>query len=872
MSSKLPSSDEALQQATELHHQGRLSEAEHLYQQVLTRQPQNFVALHRLAVISLQQAQFEQALQRVESALVVDPLSEAALMNRGTALLALGRSDEAVAVYQAVTKGNPESADAHFNLGNALMASGRISEAVESYGASLSLRPGDIETLRRQSIALSRLGRFEDALATIEHAHELLPTSPELCHERAAALFELRRYAETIEIYDRALLLNVGDTVALNNRGLALVRISRPLEAVESFDRAIEVNPSDPVLWYNRGTALRALDRTEDVFASYDRALSIKPDHVPTLVDRGNLLQGLRRYEEALACFGHAAQIRPSEANVLTNLGNALRGLRRFDEALTAHERALAIDPNLVEALINRGIVLKDLNRADEAIASYERALAIQPDHAEALYNCGLALSTLNRHEQALRCYERALAADPQHRYALGTLADAALHICNWSVTQSIEPRLEAHIRDRLSVITPFTVLGYFDDPGLQLACSKAYVGDALAAGLRPASHIEGTRPPRLPIAYLSSDFQRHSMSFSIAEIFELHDRSRFEVIGVSWGPDDGSPVRSRIRNACDTFLDARSISDQDIARQLASRGAAIAIDLKGLTGNNRLGIYAHRPAPIHVGYFGYPATVGGGLIDYVLADPIIVPFEQQPNWAERIVHLPGCYWPNDRQRAVPTPAFTRTDLGLPESGFVFCSFNNNWKITPALFDIWMGLLRDFPDSVLWLLEDSEAAKNNLVREAEARGVSRGRLVFAARAEPEMHLARHRFADLMLDTLPCNAHTTASDALWMAVPVVTCPGNSFAARVASSLLHAVDLAELICPNLEAYEATARRLAAQRGELRSMKARLEANRLTCRLFDSERLCRNIEAAYLQMWEIHERGEAPRSFAVAEPAVQ
>jgi predicted O-linked N-acetylglucosamine transferase (SPINDLY family) len=361
-------------------------------------------------------------------------------------------------------------------------------------------------------------------------------------------------------------------------------------------------------------------------------------------------------------------------------------------------------------------------------------------------------------------------------------------------------------------------------------------------------------------------------MSFSIAEIFELHDRSRFEVTGVSWGADDGSPVRARIRNACDRFLDARSIGDRDLARQLVERGTAIAIDLKGLTGNNRLGIYAQRPAPIQVGYFGYPATVGSSFIDYVLADPIIVPLEQQANWAERIVHLPGCYWPNDRQRVVPTPTFTRADLGLPDGGFVFCCFNNNWKITPPLFDVWMRLLRDCPGGILWLLEDNEAAKANLMREAEARGVGAERLVFAVRAEPEVHLARHRFADLFLDTLPCNAHTTASDALWMAVPVVTCPGKSFAARVAGSLLHAVDLPQLICPNLEAYEATARRLAAQPAELRSLKAQLEAHRLDCRLFDSKRLCRNIEAAYLEMWEIHKRGEAPRGFAVPEPAVQ
>jgi predicted O-linked N-acetylglucosamine transferase (SPINDLY family) len=353
-----------------------------------------------------------------------------------------------------------------------------------------------------------------------------------------------------------------------------------------------------------------------------------------------------------------------------------------------------------------------------------------------------------------------------------------------------------------------------------------------------------------------------------MAELIELHDRSRFEVTGVSWGADDKSAMRTRLGKAFDTFIDVASASDLDVARRLRGEEVSIAVDLKGLTGNDRLGIFAHRPAPIQVGYLGYPATVGSSFLDYVLADPVVLPFDQQPHWTERIVHLPDCYQANDRQRALPQPTATRAELGLPARGVVFCSFNNSWKITAQVFDVWMRLLRDTEASVLWLLDDNAAATRSLRREAQARGIDPGRLVFAPRVEPEAHLARHRHADLFLDTLPCNAHTTASDALWMATPLVTCIGSSFAGRVAASLLQAVGLPELVTRSLEDYEALARRLAAEPARLQDIKARLEAGRRTARLFDSERLCRNIEAAYERMWEIKQRGGTPQSFAVGD----
>jgi protein O-GlcNAc transferase len=367
-------------------------------------------------------------------------------------------------------------------------------------------------------------------------------------------------------------------------------------------------------------------------------------------------------------------------------------------------------------------------------------------------------------------------------------------------------------------------------------------------------------------IAYLSADFHRHATAYLMAELFERHDRSRFEIIGVSFGVDDKSEMRKRLVAAFDQFYDVRRKSDEEVAKLLHDRQVDIAIDLKGYTTDSRPGFLAYRPTPIQASYLGFPGTMGAEFIDYIIADETVVPFEHQPFYAEKIVHLPDCYQVNDTKRKIAERMPTRQEVELPEEGCVFCCFNNNWKITPEVFGVWMRLLHAVEGSVLWLLGDNESAERNLRKEAQARGIDPARLVFAGRLPLEDHLARHRLADLFLDTLPYNAHTTASDALWVGLPVVTRLGESFAGRVAASLLNAIGLPELVTHSIEDYEALALRLAKDPSLLEGYRNRLATNRLTHPLFDTDRFRRHIEAAYLQMWEIWQRGEQPRSFAV------
>jgi predicted O-linked N-acetylglucosamine transferase (SPINDLY family) len=508
-------------------------------------------------------------------------------------------------------------------------------------------------------------------------------------------------------------------------------------------------------------------------------------------------------------------------------------------EAIASYDRALALRPNYAEAHYNRGSAFKELGRNVDALASFDRALALMPKHVEALFSRGDVLHELKRHAEAIASYEQAIALKPDHPYAFSGLAESALALCDWARVDELVTRLTQLVSEGTAIVNPFTLIRLSDDAALHRRCATAFIADKIGAP-RPALW-SGRRcsHDKLRVAYLSADFHSHATAFLIAELLERHDRGRFEVHGISFGRDDGSDIRRRLVRAFDRFHDVRASSNVEVARALKDLEIDIAVDLKGYTQDSRPEILSHRPAPIQVNYLGYPGTMGADFIDYIIADPIVLPFDRQPFYAEKIVQLPDCYQVNDRQRAI-----AQTTL--------------------------MRLLQGAPGSVLWLLRENAGAEANLRREAQVRGVDPGRLVFAGRLKVDQHLARHRLADLFLDTLPYNAHTTASDALWAGLPVLTCQGEAFAARVASSLLTAVGLPQLVTTNLADYEALAVALAQDAHRLGDIRAKLAHNRATEPLFDTDRFRQYLEAAYLRMWDICQRGEAPRSFAVEKQA--
>ncbi len=580
----------------------------------------------------------------------------------------------------------------------------------------------------------------------------------------------------------------------------------------------------------------------------------------------GVSLHAVGRLEHALSSFGEASRLLPGRWEPQLGRARVLFSLRRFAQALLAFERAVALDPHNLPAITGKGNALARLHRPQDALACYDLALQIDPSMVELQNNRGAALRDLKRYGEAADAFARLQAGRPHYPYAASNRLHSQLYACDWQDYDAQAAAIVAGVRAGEQVDVPFSFLAICDQPDAQLVCAQRYVSDfhppQATFPIAPAR----ARGERIRLAYLSADFHEHATSYLMAELLELHDRERFELIALSFGPDSDDAMRRRLLPCFDAFLDARQLGDVAAARLLHERGVDIAVDLKGFTTGNRAGILAHRPAPIQVSYLGYPGTMGAPYIDYLLADPIVAPPAHQPWYSEKLVHLPGSYQVNDRHRRIAPITPTRVEASLPARGVVFCCFNNNYKISPAVFAIWMRLLKRVSGSVLWLIEDNPDAARALRAEANLAGVTPSRLVFAPRVPLPDHLARHALADLFLDTLPCNAHTTASDALWAGLPLLTCQGGAFAGRVAASLVTAAGLPELVCRDLAEYEARALALASKPALLAELRARLLAGRASAALFDTDAFRRNIESAFETMHARRLAGQPPEPFFV------
>jgi len=772
---------------------------------------------------------------------------------------------------EAATKPMAPEAAELLEVGLKHHQAGRLAEAEACYRRALAAHPGHADAFHLLGIVAAQTGRAGLSAELIGQAIKLNKRNPFYFSNLGNALLALKRFDEALASYGKALALKPDYADAFYNRGNALQELKRFDEALASYGKALEFQPGYPEALNNRGNTLHALKRFEEAVANYRKALALKPDFPNALYNLGNALAELKRFGEAFASYNNALALYPGYAEAFNNRGLALRGLRQPSAALDSFDKALALKPDFADAYSNRGLALRELWQLDAALACYGKALALEPGHAEAFYNSGTVLQELNRLEEALACYEKALALQPDHAHAFSGMIRCVNSLCDWGRRTALASELTAHIAGQKSIVSPFTLLGWSSDPLLQLQCARNFTAGTLPPAPAPLWTGEKWRNEKIRIAYLSADFREHATAHLMAELFELHDRSQFEIVAVSFGIDDGSAVRKRLAAAFDRFIDIREKSDEEAAKLLHGLEASVAIDLKGHTQDSRPGILAYRPAPVQASYLGYPGTMGASFIDYIIADETVAPFEHQAFYTEKIVHLPDCYQVNDSKRSIAQRTPTRREAGLPEEGFVFCCFNQNWKIAPDLFDVWMRLLHAAAGSVLWLIHDDAGTERNLRNEAQARGIDPARLIFAGRLPLEEHLARHRLADLFLDTLPCNAHTTASDALWAGVPVVTRAGEAFAGRVAASLLNAIGLPELVTHSLAEYEALALRLAREPVLLEGYRNRLSTNRLTHPLFDTGRFRCHLEAAYLQMWEIWQRGEQPRSFKVEAEGV-
>jgi predicted O-linked N-acetylglucosamine transferase (SPINDLY family) len=786
---------------------------------------------------------------------------EEILFQQGLGFHQEGQLAQAKEIYERLLKTQPEQADALNLLGLIALQTNNPTLAAKLIGKAISIKSDNADSYSNHGNALLQINRYAEAFESCNKAIALKPNHANAHFNRGIALEKLDRLDESVNSYDKAISLKQNYADAYFNRGIALGKLNRLDESLISYDKAIFIKPNFPEALYKRGNTLKELNRLDEAVISYDEAIAIDPNFFEAFYDRGNVLKELKCLEMALASFEKAIAIKPDFDEAFNNRGNTLQELRRLDAALVSYEKAIAIKPNFSEAFYNRGNALKELKRLDAALTNYDRAIAIRPDFAEAFYERGNALKELKRLDAALSSFEKAIAIKPDYDFLLGTKIHTQMHLCDWSELPNNINRIESGIGEGQKVTPPFQILGLIDNPRIHFYASKIYADNQHPSPPFIDGFNKNNPEYKIRIGYYSADFYSHATSYLMAELFESHDAEKFEIYGFSFGPNKQDEMRNRVSGCFGQFHDIKNKSDREVAKMSRDLKIDIAVDLKGFTQDSRLGLFSERCAPIQVNYLGYPGTIGSTYMDYIIADKILIPQDSQMYYSEKVVYLPHSYQANDSHRKISEKIFSKKELGLPESGFVFCCFNNNYKILPATFESWMRLLTAVGGSVLWLLKDNQTAAKNLREEAKARGVDPDRLVFADRMNLEDHLARHRAADLFIDTFPFNAHTTASDALWAGLPVLTLMGQSFASRVAASLLNALDLPELITDTQEKYESKAIDIAKDPEMLTEIKIKLGRAKKTSPLFNGILFSRHIEAAYVEMHRLHLSGKKP-----------
>lgn len=768
----------------------------------------------------------------------------------------------------------PPAAEEWVQRGLRLHRSGDVGQARDAYARALGLQPDSVDALQLMGVCLSQLDEHEDAVRYLERAAALRPDHAVVLSNLGGALRGAGRQDEALARYDEALRIQPAQVDAWLNRGHVLFALDRPAQAYASYERAWALDPGllprMPVdALHNWAVALIDEGRIQDALTMLDQVTVLMPGLSLAWYNRGHALEKLGRLEDALASYEHALALSPGFAEAHNGIAYIHLAMRRPEAALAACDHALRLKPSLANALNNKGRALQELGRLHESLEAYEQATVVDPGYGPAYNNQGAVLDELDRYEEAAARFEQAFEVDPSQHLSWGHRLSCLQVMCDWRERHAHDVLLRARLEQGEKICTPFPVLSMIDSAAHHRMAAEIYARESIPThgGLGPvwAQPVEGRR---LRVGYYSADFHEHATMRLMAELFERHDRLRFEWFAFSFGPAQQDAMRARAERAFDRFLDVRGCSDLEVARLSRECGIDVAVDLKGYTKDCRPGIFAHRCAPVQVSYLGYPGTLGASWMDYIVADDIVIPRGAEQHYSEAVVRLPHTYQCNDRLREVAPREFSRSELGLPEEGFIYYCFNNNYKIAPATFDAWMRILKAVPGSVLWLLQDNAWVVKNLRREAAARGVAPERLVFASRMLQADHLARQRVAQLFLDTWPYNAHTTASDALWVGLPVLTCTGEGFASRVAASLLTAAGMQDLITHSQEQYETAAIALGRDPVRLRALAIRLGENRSAAPLFDSSRLACALEWAYMRMHERAARGQAPETFSVPD----
>jgi protein O-GlcNAc transferase len=744
-----------------------------------------------------------------------------------------GNYVESEQIANEILEIDPSNSRALNLLGLSLHERGLSDEGIVLIRKAIEVTPDYHAAHNNLGTVYREIKRFELALLSIDRAIALIPASSDYNLNKASVLFEMEDYEKSLDSFEKTISLDPVLVEAYIGRGLVLYKLHRFAEALSSYDKAIELKPISAKAWEGRSRTFFATDRYDEALVALDKAMELEPSLDGAFLYRGDILFFLRRYDEALATYSRSLRTKPDLLGAWVGVGDVFGILRQTDDALAAYDRALTLKPDLAEAWLGRGNVLRERRRYDEAEQSYGRLLEL----------------------------------NPSYNFAKSFVLQQKLLCCNWQNLGFEIESINKDVRERKKSAEPFLYQAISNSAEDLKLCAEIYCAERFPRSPIQIWSGESYKNTKIRIGYLSGEFRNQAVSILMTELLELHNRNRFELYAFDNSLDDGSEIRKRIMRAFDFTIDITRLGNLQAATAINQNKIDILVNLNGYFGRERTAVFSHRPAPVQINYLGFSGTMGADYIDYILADTYIIPPEQQTFYTEKVVYLPDTFQVSDSKRTIADRTPTRSELMLPDTGFVFCCFNNSFKITPTIFDIWMRLLKKIEGSVLWLSEDSATASHNLSLEAARRGIAPERLVFSGKAvEYSDYLARYRIADLFLDTFPFNAGTIANDVLWAGTPLITCSGETYPARMAGSLLNAIGAPELITQSLDDYEALALKLARDPSYLSPIKAKLTLNRDAHPLFDTARRVRHIESVYTTMWERSQRGEPPMSFSV------
>lgn len=792
---------------------------------------------------------------------MIDPLNESvAYKKRGNEFLAQGRLNDAIECYRQAISINPGFAEAYLNLGFALHGQQLFEEAETYLKQAIQINPEMEDAYYLLGNIAQEQGDLESAIANFNKALELKPDFEIVYRNLCQCLLQSGKIEAARLTLEKAISVNPNSADFHFLLGNLFASAKEPVKAISCYRKVLSIQPENAEVHCLLGDIFSDSSHFDEAVASYRSALALQPGYADAHNKMGAAFRKIGNLEEAMACFLKALASQPDSATFNSNLGVVYKEMGKLDEAVACYRKALSSTPDFPEALTNLGNIFRMQGNIDEAVACYNKALTLKPDLVTANSNLGGVLLNQNKLDHAATCFRKVLELSPESHPARLSLIYIRLHECDWKDLEINSEIVRRAVREQPpaidDTINPFPLLALPGaTPEEQRICAEKWAQIECRSELARHKNLEflfkRESKPKIHVGYFSADLRKHPVSQLMAEIFELHDRNSFHVTAYSYGADDGSDMRKRLEKAFDRFVDLQEFTDEEIAQRIFQDQTDILVDLTGYTHNSRSRILTLRPAPVQVGYIGYLGTMGGTFMDYIIADPFLIPREDQKYYTEKVAYLPF-YQANDRQCTVAeTPS--RKACGLPQQGVVFCSFNQTYKILPDVFDVWIRLLTALPDSVLWLYASNPNAIDNLQREAKARGVSPERLIFAETLPLDQHLARLKCADLFLDTLPYNAGTTASNALWVGLPIVTCAGKTFPSRMAGSLLTAMGVPELITYNLDDYFSLALDLARDRNKRESIRNKIIANRDLAPLFDSKLFTRNLETAYAKMLE-------------------